>query len=252
MIIHTPAIVLHRTPYNDRFSIVHFYTLTHGRLGVLVPNTHKSKKQHILLTRLAEVDLIVELSAQRDLAFFRETHAIAPHYALQTQPTKCSQALFISELLYRVLTHSNPDSDIYEYLSTSLNLLDSLDRGVANFYLCFSLYLLRFLAIAPDLRMLRRSRGKYFDLHDACYTNVTSGARHLLPSAESKHLRLFSRITYRNLHCFRYNRVERGRILDWLMLYYQLHLPSFSPLKSIPILRAQGQSLTNTAATTLD
>lgn len=242
MLIHTTAIVLHHTHYNDQYTIVHFYTLTHGRLGVLVPKkTHKTKKHHILLTRLAEVDLLVELKPQRELAFFREAHSVSPHYTLQVQPTKCSQAIFLSELLYRVLTLPSSDSDLYEYLSTSLNFLDSLDKGVANFYLCFSLYLLRFLAIAPDLRLLRRSSGKYFNLSEACYTNMTSGARHLLPSAESQHLRLFSRITYRNLHYFQYSRAERGRILDWLMLYYQLHLPSFSPLKSIPILRAQAQ-----------
>jgi len=48
-------------------------------------------------------------------------------------------------------------------------------------------------------------------------------------------------MTYANMHCYRYNRIDRGVILDYLLEYYRLHLHAFPPLKSLPILRQLGQ-----------
>ena len=41
----------------------------------------------------------------------------------------------------------------------------------------------------------------------------------------------------RNMHKFRLNRQQRGRMLDILTLYYKLHVPEFRELRSLAVLR---------------
>ena len=57
----TPAIVLHRTRYNDRYSIYHLYTLGRGRVGVLVPErTNKRNPLRELFRPLSELEVALE------------------------------------------------------------------------------------------------------------------------------------------------------------------------------------------------
>lgn len=247
MQLQTLAIVLHSTAYNDRYAIVHLYTLERGRLGVLVPRGGRLKgKHHLLLVPLSEVELSLELRPHRDLAILRESKAISAHHGIQMNPAKCSQVIFLSELLYRILSQPEPDSELYGYISSSLVILDRLESGVANFYLCFVYRMLRFLAISPEGAVGGGRVGSceydWFDLMDVCYTPEPRLRQYALPPEEAKHLRLFSRITFDNLAIFRYNRHDRALILDRLMLFYRLHLPPFPALRSIEILRASATS----------
>ena len=72
----TPALVLHRTRYSDRYSIVHLYSREIGYVGTLVPETssrNNAVREH--LRPLAEVEITLSLSPQRDLARIQEVIA---------------------------------------------------------------------------------------------------------------------------------------------------------------------------------
>ncbi len=239
MFIHTKAFVLHRSPYNDNYSIVHIYTLERGRLAFLYPNKKsRRKKGAIVLSLLCEMELLLELKPHRDLAFIKEMKVLNPNHAIQLNPIKCSQGIFISELLYRTLTIPEEDVDLYNFLAYSIEHLNHLDRGVANFYLCFTYKLLEYFAVSPLIEDFESGGSqKYFDMQNGIFTSMPTMSDYMLNIEESKHLRLLARMDYRNLRAFKYNRGQRGQILDRLMQYYQLHIPSFRPLQSIAILR---------------
>ena len=120
----TSALVLHRTRYSDRYSIVHLYSREIGYVGTLVPETSSRKnavREH--LRPLAEVEITLSLSPQRDLARIQEVHSLHPRHAVHTDPAKGAQAIFLSEFLYRILsTTQTPDDELYDYISSSLVL----------------------------------------------------------------------------------------------------------------------------------
>lgn len=247
MVVRTEAIVLHTTQYNASYSIAHIYTRDYGRLGVLLPYKRKLRSgHHLFFAPLTELELVLDLKAGRDLAYLRDAKLLAPRHSLHSVPAKSSQVLFLSELLYRVLTHSESDVPLYEFLSLSLATFEQLTRGVANFYLYLTYRLLHHLAIAPDLMDEATSAGHYFDLVDGCYTFAIAEGHPCLTIEETKHLRLFARINLTNLAAYRYNRYDRALILDRLLQFYRLHLPPFPALRSLEILRAttttQGRS----------
>lgn len=249
MFIQTPAIVLHSAAYNDRYIIAHLYTREHGRLNVLVPRGGRSRsRHHLLLTPLAEIELTAELKPRRDLALLKEAKILSAYHTIQTHPAKCSQAIFLSELLYRVLSLPEADHALYDYISSAMQIFEVIQRGVANFYLCFTYHLLHFLAVAPEIQRQDRSApALWFDLAEACFTPRPRSVQYALAPHEAVHLRLFARIRFDNLSAFRYNRHDRAIILDRLMLFYRLHLPAFSPLRSIEILRSATSVRSNSA-----
>ncbi len=244
MLIQTRAIVLHRTPYNDRHAIVHLYTEVYGRLGVLVSErASRGRRAHPTLVPLSEVELTGELKPRRSLVQLGEVKALASNHRIQAEPTKCSQGIFISELLYRILSMPHPDSELYHFVSASLRCLNDLDRGIPNFYLCFTYRLLEHLAVAPTIgREAMSDPALWFDLQQACFTYTPQMVQYALPPVEARHLCLLARMTYDNLSAFRYSRHERGAIIDRLLLYYRLHLPTFGPIKSLEVLRATARS----------
>lgn len=235
----TPAIVLHRTRYNDRYSIYHLYTLGRGRVGVLVPErTNKRNPLRELFRPLSELDVTLEDNPKKELLRVQEARIIDPHHAVYLDAVKAAQAMFLSEFLYRVCLSPEVDSDLYRFLSYTLTLWDQSQRSVANFHLCFLLRLLDVLGIAPYLPP-PPLEPLPFCLLDHVYTEAPRGVS--LTAEQAQHLSPFSRMTFANMHCFRYHRGQRQLILDRLLDYYRLHLHDFPPLKCLPILRQLGE-----------
>ncbi len=239
--IQTKAFFLHRTPYNDKYQIAHFYTLKQGRVGVLLPSRagRSSRKRGFPpLNHLSEVELVLVKKNNRELYFLDEIQLINPNHKLQVAPNKLVQVIYMSELLYQCLKLPVEDAELYHFLHQSLEILSSLEQGIGNFYLCFTWKLLDYLAVMPDLHQQEK---KYFDLDEACFTDSLHLNHKYLSEEASKHLKLFSRIDWSNLHCFKYSRSNRTEILDRLMDYYLIHIPLFRPLKSISILRSSNR-----------
>ena len=45
------------------------------------------------------------------------------------------------------------------------------------------------------------------------------------------------RMNFANMHLFRLSHHERGRLIDVIVAYYQVHLPAFPELRSLPVLK---------------
>lgn len=240
--LHCHAIVLHRTDYNDHYFIAHVYSLEHGRLSVLVPNKRRGRiSVRNSFVPLAELELELSPTKSKGLCRLKQVARSRVCQRLQAEPHKCAQAIFISELLYRVLTHNQADETLYTFVCESIAILDALEVGVANFYISFCYHLLELLAVAPDIR---RPQGyaptMWFDLVESCYTHYPVDARYALPPEVARLLPLLPHLQYDRLDRFALSRAQRAYILDWLLVYYRLHLPDFAPIRSLEILRAQG------------
>lgn len=239
----TPAIVLHRTRYSDRYSIVHLYTQAAGRLGVLVPERSSARRSTIreYLRPLAEVEVTLGINPKRDLASVQEVRALHLRHSVHSHPAKGAQAIFLSEFLYRILTTPQGDESLYRHLAWALAFWEEAQGNVANFHLCLLLRLLPELGIAPSITPPSSPEDRYFSLSEQCF--FPEQQAHCLGWEASQHLPLFLRMDYDSMHCFRYGRAERAVILDALLDYYRLHLHPIPELKCLAILRQLGASL---------
>ena len=155
---------------------------------------------------------------------------------LPFHPLKGAIALFVSELLTRVLLEQEVNKGLFDYLRQSIVTLDRCSKGIANFHLVFLMQLAVYLGIFPNLS--RYEEGIAFHLQEAEFLPLplTPNAYHLHPD-EARALHELARMNYQNMGLFAMNRLQRNRCLALMLEYYQLHLPGMGTLKSVEVLQ---------------
>ena len=233
----TRGIVLHTIKYNERNSIVHLYTDTHGRMSFLLPQgaTRGARLRNAMFMPLSMVEFEARISPGRDIATLKDCRCPEPLPALRADPVKGMVAMFVSELLSRSVQESEGNEPLFRFIATSVRLLDSMRQGVANFHICFLFHLGAFIGIQPDTATYRR--GYWFDMENGVFTPSHPLHQHVLAPREAEVIMLLSRMTFANLHRFRFSRAQRNEILDIALAYYQLHNSTIGAMKSPEILR---------------
>ena len=139
MIYKLKAIVLHSIKYKENSSIVYLYTNGFGRQTYLINGlrSSKGKTKVNLFHSLFLLDIEAYHNPKSDIQRLKECQLTVPLQSIPFTLTKSSLALFISELLYKVIREEEPNTDLFDFLYHSIMMLDQLEDGVANFHLHF-------------------------------------------------------------------------------------------------------------------
>jgi DNA repair protein RecO (recombination protein O) len=214
------------------------YTEAFGRASYLVARNRgkKTTVSKALFLPLSVVEMEVEHQNKRDLHRIRETKQCYPLNRLFTDPVKNALALFMAEVLFRVVKETEPDARLFNYLYHSIRLLELMEDGVANFHLVFLFHLLGYLGIFPNIDSY--AEGYYFDMLNGIFADQAPLHRHYLDREESKIFARLSKISYENMSLFAFSRQDRVNVLNRILIYYRIHLPEIPEIKSITILQA--------------
>ena len=71
------------------------------------------------------------------MAYLREFYPKYRLHSIREDFSKIAITMFISELLYRTLLHSERDEDLYDFLEDAVLRLEALGSSPANFHLWF-------------------------------------------------------------------------------------------------------------------
>lgn len=71
------------------------------------------------------------------MAYLREYSPKYRLHSLREDFRKMSVAMFVSELLYRTLLHSERDEELYDFLEDAVLRLEAMDGSPANFHIWF-------------------------------------------------------------------------------------------------------------------
>lgn len=237
MLSKTRGIVLHSIPYNDTYSIIYMYTEAFGRVSYLVARNRgkKSTVSKALFMPFSVLDMEVEHLNKRDLHRIKETKLCYPLTEIFCNPVKNILALFLSEVLFRVVRETEPDARLFDFLYQSIHLLEFADKGIANYHLVFLLHLLHYQGIYPNAESYQS--GSYFDMQNGIFTDTVPMHRHYLDQMESVVFARLLRISFENMSLYTFSRQERVSIIQRIIEYYRLHLPDFPEIKSISIMQ---------------
>lgn len=214
------------------------YTEAFGRASYLVSRT-RSKRGGLskaLFAPLTVWELEVDHQPKRELHRIKEAHACFPLTDVAGDPVKSMLALFLSEVLFRVVREQESDLRLFQYLYESIHLLEYADKGIANFHLVFLLGLLQPLGIFPNVEAYHP--GDYFDMLNGLFTDALPLHSHFLNESDSAVFVRLLRIGFDNMALFGFSRQDRHVILQYILAYYRLHLPDFPEIKSLSILQS--------------
>ena len=237
MLVKTKAIVLHSFKYGESRMIVDMFTEEAGRLSFIIsiPKTSKGriKKQYFQPMTLLEVECDVRQNIQ--LQKLKDAHLLTAYTSIPFSPEKLALSLFIAEFLYHALRSEQQDKLLFAYVCDSMQWLDTVEVGFANFHLTFLMRMSRFLGFYPNLDDY--VDGCVFDLRTATFSLQVPTHRDFLDSHDSQLIHTLMRMDFPTMHLFQLSHHDRNRITEVLLHYYRLHIPQFPELKSLGVLQ---------------
>jgi DNA repair protein RecO (recombination protein O) len=238
MLHKTRGIVLYSLPYSDKYRIITLYTEAFGRIAYLTSNApgRRTRVSRALLLPLSALDLEVDHLNRRDIQRIKEAKPAFIFTQLHTHPVKNAIALFLSEVLYRIIQEKEANRSLFDYLFHSIKWLEIADAGIANFHLAFLLRLSRYLGIQPNGSTYRA--GSFFDLQNGVFRSSLPQHPHYLNREDSAVFERLLRMNYENMALYAFSRQERTDIIRHILSYYRLHLNAFPEIKSLAVMQS--------------
>lgn len=238
MLVKSRGIVLNQISYGDSSLIVKVYTEEQGLVSFIVKGAKgkRSKYSTSIFAKLSLVELVFDSQPSKNLQMIKDITGIYTFASVPFDISKSTMAIFLTEVLCKVIREHEPNEEKFKYLFESVVLLDNIQEGVGVFHIWFLLCLTEFLGCQPLAN--DDADNTLFNLEEGRFQSAKQLAAYTLDEQRSK---VFARLIHANLSeimSLLVYKEERLFYLDTMLLYYKLHLPDLHDMRSIPILRA--------------
>jgi DNA repair protein RecO (recombination protein O) len=227
MMLSTPGLVLHTTPYGESSVIAKVFTRQLGVRSYIVKGVrrHGGVKQN-LFAPLSSLDMVVYDSHKSDLNHVKELTPRHPDSG--SDPVGNALRFFMTEVLYKALREEEPMPELWDYVENS-DQWSVVGEQRKDMPIRFLLMVAHYLGVEPlDNYSVREP---LFDLQEGRYVaapSETTLSPHL--SEMLHHYLCFP------LSTFHFPLNARRDLIDALIAYYQLHLSGFRQFHSHEIL----------------
>lgn len=237
MLVKTTGIVLHQIKYSDTSIIAQIYTEYAGRQSFLIQGVRsKSAANKInLLQPLHILEMEVYHRSGREMQKVKEIKSKIVFTSLPYNPLKTAIALFLTELLYKVLREQEANPNLFSFLENSIEMLDVMEKDFSNFHLGFMLQLSRHLGFYPNNNFSEQK--EIFDLQNGYFTEVPPIHPYYLPKELSKILSELLSLGYNGGQSGKIDNAMRSKLLDKILLYYSLHMTGLDKFHSLDVFR---------------
>lgn len=232
------AVVLNTIKYSDKHNIVRLYTRQRGLMAFAVPlgSSQAARQRNAMLLPLSVVEAEAAVVHGRDLCRMRDLRRKLPLSQIYASPVKNAIAMYVSELLTHAILGQETNAVLYDYIEQCVNILEQASQGVANFHICFTYHLGILLGIQPDAHTWHE--GWWFDMQEGVFAPTPTGdAQQWLAPDEARVIWMLSRMTFANMHHFRFDRHQRNRVLDVMLAYYRIHHSTLGTLRTPAVLK---------------
>lgn len=237
MLQKTRGIVLRSLKYGETGLITTIYTEAFGRMAFIMQGIHgkRTSVKGNLLKQLFLLEMEVDYKPGRELQRVKEVKNISPFGSIPFGIVKSSQALFLAEVLEKVLREEESRPDLFGFLYRSIQVLDLFEDGINNFHLIFLIQLTRYLGFGPSNNYSESNQ--FFDMIAGKFVLSPPAHPWFLQNRESLVLVQLIGMSYQNSTEFKPDQVLRNFLLDFVLEYYGLHLGNKLNLKSLEIFR---------------
>lgn len=234
----TEGIVIQAHKYGDTSIVTHIVTRDYGMQGFLVKGVYRKKSAFppSYFQPLNRVKLVMYYKPNRQLQNLREIQVSPIFQNIPYEIAKTSVAMFLAEVLGKILKAEAPDDDLFSYLQDAIQLLDSWQQGLNLFPLFFLLDLSHYMGFYPYNNF--NEAYPYFNLEEGLFQSTPAQHSPTMNANESQHLAalLGSSLATHSTH-LKIPSKERIALLNQLVDYFRLHTQNFPRLKSAQILR---------------
>lgn len=225
MISTTKGIVIKYLKYQETSIIVHIFTEKFGMASFMINGIRsaRSKRSIGYFQPFSLLELVSYMKPNREIQRLSEYKYYAPTHNIQTDIRKSTIALFLSEVLGKLLAHEKGHAQefLFDFLSESILAFDHLKSGIENFHLHFLLKILPYIGLGiEDGQSLIQSMELEMIEEDQRMIDLIS---QILDSEFESPLTGSGKL--------------RFKALELILNYYQHHTDALGDIKSLKVLR---------------
>jgi DNA repair protein RecO (recombination protein O) len=236
----TRAIILRTVKYGETSLVITAFTELFGLQTYLVNGVRTSKKSGLkasLYQPASVVDMEVYHNERNTMHRIKECNRAHVFNNVLTDVVKNSVALFLMELLYKLLKQPEQNSDLFYFCEDSLLQLDEAPAHVtANMPLFFALHISHFFGFKIDDNFSEEH--PFLDLQEG---NFVEARPHHTFFIEGENALLTSELLKimlpAELNDIRMNHLKRRELLQRYMEYYALHIQDFGQMKTLMVMQ---------------
>lgn len=220
MQVKTKAIVLKYIKYTDTSIIAYLFTKELGRQTYIIRGVRgkKSKIKINLFQALSVLDIDAVQKQKRNIQSLKEAKPSFVLNDIYTDIYKSSIAFFIAEIIFKTIKDEEYDEDLYNFIEDFIFELERA-KEFSNFHLIFLIRLTSYLGFLPNTDEIKYGLDNEFPFD---YVKIFDS--------------ILSTPTY-NVSLPLITKQNRSELLRVILNYYALHLPNFTEIKSLKILK---------------
>lgn len=231
----TQGIVIRTIDYSDTSIIAHIYTEKFGIQGYLINGAKRPRaKIHVnILQPLCLLNLEVYYKNTGQLQRIKEAKQTPVLSSIPLNIVKSTIAMFINEVLSKVLRNQNADEALFSFLFNSIVWLEEKTGKLANFHLLFLIKLSRHLGFSPSAP----NRAKdYFDLSGGTFEDTLGPHPYYIAPPLTSLFLLLIHSNYEQGATINMTKTQRKELLIKILDFFALHTESFGEVKSLRVL----------------
>ncbi|PDH46624.1 MAG: DNA repair protein RecO [Flavobacteriales bacterium MED-G15] len=237
MLVETDAIVLSTLKYGDASLIARCYCKELGLKSFLLKGILSSKKGRLKKSFFQPLSLItlntqIKNESKQGLNFIKEASVKIHFQEIPLDIKKNAVALFLSEVLTQVISEEgDPNSSLYNHIENGIIRLEN-EKFSPIFHLKFLIELSQQLGFYPNLNDQEK---EYFDLESGCFCEA-SNSKYVVGGETAMAFKKLLGTDFDVLSQLDISNSIRIKVLEFLINYFNLHLPRFGKIKSVAIL----------------
>ncbi len=144
------------------------------------------------------------------------------------------------ELIYKLVKQPEENADLFYFAEDALQHLDTAtETEVANFPLFFTVHLPEFFGfkISNASPQMQAHKELYLDLQEGSFTLQLPPQVHYIQGEDAHTIAELLKVQQTHeLNELKLNRLKRRELIAQLMIYYQMHVPDFTPLRTLQVM----------------
>lgn len=243
MTTKTNGIVLRSVKYGETSLIVTILTSLYGVQSYMVNGVRTSAKKGAkaaLYQPASILEMDVYHNDKKNLQRIKEAGWSILYKNLFSDVIKNCIALFMMELLTKLLKQPEQNADLYYFCEDAMEHLDTATPAeTANFPLFFTLQLSQFFGFGLNEASpsLLAQEIVFLDLQEGNFTNKEPSHHNFLNTVNSLAIAELLKIRRpEELSQVKLNRGQRQELMAALMIYYACHVPDFKQLKTLDVM----------------
>ena len=234
-LVSSRAIVFRTLKYSENSIICDLLTESHGLRSFIVSSTKANRSMTNLMQVMNILDIIFYESNPDKIQRVKECHLHHFYHKISNDMIRTGVGTFMIELSRNTIKELEENQGLFAFLIEWFVRLDDSEQNIPDYHLRFMLELSKFSGFSPHSNYKPIDR-PYFDMLSGSFIPMQYDFVHVLDEEESLMMHEIL-LNTAEAQSRRFDFGERNKLLDILLKYFFLHVPSFKPIKSLDILR---------------